>query len=193
VGSAELSPFIVKLSRSDEAPLLQAITPEEDPIAALAKSFIIEHDEVSDGQFITTETEDDLLLSIEDLRAQLLEGEQELDAVEPQAQAALPALRSLDDALPIDIWSDVQPVDVVQVFAQPEAVLDVASAPEPIDTLAVVPGLKTRTIFFKTPHGWQRALASFVGLALATVMPLHALQVLADARADGGFVPRIFW
>jgi hypothetical protein len=199
VGEAELSPYIVKLSRADETEPALAMA-DEDPIAALARSFIIEHDDVLEDNVPLLDSEDDLLLSIEDLKAQILENEQAKEFVQPKILPARVPIVQHDDALPVDIWSDLQPVDVVKVFAQESqpslpaaatstAVLDLGAAPEPITAVAVIASPRPRAlVFLKRGQGWQRALASFVGLALAIVMPLHAMQVLADVQADGGLV-----
>jgi hypothetical protein len=200
-GEAELSPFIVKLTR-DNAPVADLDRTEiEDPIAALARSFIIDHDEVLDEAplMVANATEDGLSLAIEDLREQLREGERDIQPLDFKLPGALSERANLDDALPIDIWSEVQPLDVVEVFVEtkPETqqVASPVVTPEQILVAEVVridpepeSSEVTATVFARRGSGWQRALASFVGLALVAVLPLHALQVLADVRDDGGLV-----
>jgi hypothetical protein len=207
-GEAEPSQFIVKLSRNDE-PTQALEAPQEDPIAALAKSFIIEHDDVLDEAplMIASSSEDGLRLSLEDLKEQMRETERELA---PVAAKPLSYVRRdmIDDAVPVDIWSDVQPIDVIELLVAPQGPeassgqttvgategssnesLSGKRAPEPIR--AVVPARRAEpkvAVYVRRGSGWQRALASFVGLAVAAVLPLHALQVLADVREDGGAV-----
>ncbi len=208
-GEAEMSPFIVKLTRED-APTPVLAAPEEDPIAALARSFIIEHDDVLDEAplMVASSSDEGLRLSIEDLREQMREVEREVAPTSPKSLSAQVRRDMIDDALPIDIWSDVQPIDVVSAFdVLSEPVLEVPPVPEltiaPPPTLIfdvtseVVPIQEVKPVAWSEPQvavfvrrgsGWQRALASFVGLALAAVLPLHALQVMADVREDGGIV-----
>lgn len=199
-GVAEPSPYIVKLSRADEAPEVKSL-PAEDPIAALAKSFIIEHDDVLDDapMALSEPIDDGLRLSIEDLRDQLRESETDLE-VPVAAQVTSADQASLT---PVDIWSDVQPIDVVEAFHIERGIDEVShSVPEVEEVVAVsstvgaelgsardlIVSEPVATVYVRRGSGWQRALASFVGLAMAAVLPLHALQVMADTRVHGGEV-----
>lgn len=199
-GVAEPSPYIVKLSRADEAPEVKSL-PAEDPIAALAKSFIIEHDDVLDDAplALSEPIDDGLRLSIEDLRDQLRESEADLE-VPVVAQMASNDQSSLT---PVDIWSDVQPIDVVEAFHIEQGVEGVSNPVPEVEEVVVahravgaelgsardlIISQPVATVYVRRGSGWQRALASFVGLAMAAVLPLHALQVLADTRVHGGEV-----
>ncbi|MEK7183539.1 MAG: DUF4012 domain-containing protein [Patescibacteria group bacterium] len=199
-GESELSPFIVKLTRGADTALVLA-GPQEDPIAALARSFIIEHDDVLDEAplMVARASEDGLRLTVEDLKEQMRESECDL-APMPARPLGERVRRSLmDEAVPIDIWSEVQPIDIVEAFhvvpETPVAAFVIADIAEDEDeatqTHEVVPVQWSEpkvAVYVRQGNGWQRALASFVGLALAAVLPLHALQVLADVREDGGVV-----
>lgn len=187
----EPSPYIVRLSQeTDVQPIgqVQAGLTEvesDDPIATLAKSFIIEHDDVLDDAplVFADNTEDGLRLSIEDLRAQLREDEVEFKPLHKVA----PESRTMVALPPVDMWADVSVVDVVEALN--------------LDTRTEIPEILTPTVSpvkIRRPHSgeswfthrnsWQRALAAFVGLAFAAVLPLHALQVLADTKTHGGVV-----
>ncbi|MFZ2681625.1 MAG: DUF4012 domain-containing protein [Patescibacteria group bacterium] len=194
----ELSPYIVKITRQDQ-PAAKAVALTEDPIAALAKSFIIDHDELLDEAplMIAESGADGLTLSIEDLKDQLREDER--DAIYAPVKSAVRLARDvMDNALPVDIWSEVQPVDVVEsLVAAPPALEFKAELPVQILEIDDLQELVTPTVvvqrqapsigvFVGRGRGWQRALASFVGLALAAVLPLHAMQVVAGVRDDGG-------
>lgn len=207
-GETELSPFIVKLTRGSEDFHARAqITSEQtvvgdsvltDPIAALAQSFIIEHDDVLDEAplAIASTTDDGLLVTIQDVKDQSLETDRL--AVTAGMNFKVPTLAAanlhgdhIDVAVPVDIWSETHPIDVVQEFL-PTNLEVVQEHPEPelavIDFSEVPVVIAESKMRLSVPRGqhWQRALASFVGLALAVVLPLHALQVMADAKADGG-------
>lgn len=199
-GEVEPSPFIVKLSRQGEAAPVQRI--EEDPIAALAKSFIIEHDDVLDEAplMVADASGDGLTLSLEDLREQMREDECAFQPIVSGAGKIGHVYKeTLDDAVPVDIWSSIPAVDVVEVFeTTPVIPVQIEPAPVPMfETLREeltapesieVERVPVATVFVRRGNGWQRALAAFVGLALAAVLPLHALQVLADTRVHGGEV-----
>lgn len=205
IGEAEPSPFIVKLSRGEESiPALEVS--QEDPIAALAKSFIIEHDDVLDEAplMVASTTEDGLHISLEDIKDQVREAERSIEPAVARTSAERLRRDMIDDAVPIDIWSEVQPIDVVEEFSGgatedemsfqvpviENIVLNAVAEPEPITEVEPVSYVEQPkvAVYVRRGSGWQRALASFVGLALAAVLPLHALQVMADVREDGGLV-----
>lgn len=199
-GEVEPSPFIVKLSRPGEVVALPQA--EEDPIAALAKSFIIEHDEVLDEAplMVIDASDDGLTLSLEDLREQIREDERAFQPIVSEKDKIGHVYKeTLDDAVPVDIWSSIPAVDVVEAF-ETTPVIEVRAEAAPVvmidelraELTTLVPSeandIPAVEVFVRRGNGWQRALAAFVGLALAAVLPLHALQVLADTRAHGGEV-----
>lgn len=199
-GTPALSPFVVKLSREEE--LVSPLSaPVNDPIQALAQSFIIEHDDVSDeAPLMVAHTDrDGLTLALDDLREQLREPEMALPAVPETAPVARRA--SEKKAAVEDLWADTEPVDLLQAFT-PSVTATVAVEQKSEEVALPVRFEPTAMVIVEEPvayieHprrsrvvlvGWQRALASFVGLAFAAVLPLHALQVMADVRTDGGAI-----
>ncbi len=197
--ATEPSPYIVKLTRPGQDFDDTRIEPAHD-FESLKRGLILDYDDVLEDapapavRLKGAKPEDDLRLTIQDLRAQLLEDDDREEVV-PVILPTRPQTQVHDDALPIDIWSETQPIDVV-------AAIDV-TAPEP--TQSVWARVSNPTVIEDEPKapprrhrdrgrllilnlGWQRALASFVGLALVLVVPLHTLQVLADVKADGGDV-----
>lgn len=203
LGEAEPSPFIVRLSREGQE-VISAPVSNEDPIAALAKSFIIEHDEVLDeAPLMFARTSDDgLTLSMEDLKDQMREDELELAPIASKPAIGQVYKEVLDDAVPVDIWSELKSIDVAAEFIVPPTIQSIVSVETGQD---LVESLETRSttqldpvdrwsdepmaeVYVRRGNGWQRALAAFVGLAVVAVLPLHALQVLADTRAHGGAV-----
>lgn len=201
-GEAELSPFIVKLSRQNELDQTESsllastdLSPE-DPIAALAKSFIIEHDDVlDDAPLVYAENLDDgLRLSLADLRAQLREDEVDF---KPVTDVNIGARRQ-DPVFPVDIWANVTPIDVIEELEldspvrSPVSSLEVVEICDEPSMIVDLPDTVRRPwssiSWFTTKHTWQRALAAFVGLAFTAVLPLQAIQVLADTQAHGGAI-----
>ncbi len=183
IGEAEPSQFIVKLSRGNKpTPVLETL--QEDPIAALAKSFIIEHDDVLDEAplMLVSASEDGLRLSLADLKEQMRETEREIPllGLSPLSQLH----RDVIDNAPVDIWSNVQPIDVIELLVTPEMSPSLGQETSSTPSTPLTPESKV-AVYVRRESGWQRALASFVGLAVAAVLPLHALQVLADVRVDG--------
>lgn len=199
VGEAEPSPFIVKLTREGEtralpsavaAPAVASAAMLED----LSKTLIIDYDDVLDEAplVIASTHADGLRLSPADLHEQTRELDQVVDplSIRVRATAAMP--EALDE--PVDMWSDLEPVDVVEALAVeslpevPEPLIVSALVTEPVAVPSEVYEPRQVEVYVRHGSGWQRALASFVGLALVAVLPLHAMQVLADVRADGGTV-----
>ncbi len=194
----EPSRYIVKLTR-DNDPGTDLSVQVEDPIAALARSFIIEHDDVLDEAplMVASSGEDGLRLSRDDFKEQLSELELKHVPIiaRPVKRASHATVNQLE---PVDMWSDIQPIDVVEVFATARVnetlripasdISDSSDESVPSQVLAPIIQVKREAVYVRRGHGWQRALASFVGIAMASVLPLHAIQVLADARADGGAI-----
>ena len=181
----QVSPYVVHLSREELAP----VQDDAARIASLKKQLLAQEgwDDVPELQ------EAPLAVALDDLSEQLRE---------PDARThAKPSRKA-------------QPVEAHEVPAQPLALDQLAAAiqldeltpeqeapeiPEPTPEPTTVVVQKTRTVRFTLPtislklsqlplllptQTRHRAIASFVALSLAVVLPLHAMQGIADARFE---------
>ncbi len=214
-GSAEPSPYIVKLSREESAPRQVSSISEE--IEALAKSLIIDTDDEQLAPQSPQEHED-LGIDFADISEQLREFDTVLSHAEvPQSiqgtspKASLPRL-SLDDALaafieapvsveafvPEEVVVEEQPVTVVAQEQLTEAVpvspWVTASPEEYAQSTNPEPSVMRNVLRFEwgfLRHAPVRALAAFVLLSFVVVLPLHAMQTLSGTAHQVGAVKDI--
>lgn len=182
-GEGNPSPYIVKLSRSAEAPVTTGIA---DEIQALAASLIIDGDE--DGGILEMEHED-LGIDFADISSQLREQDvaravqmipQKKDAMTVQSQHTGV---SLDEALAaymgpaISLEAFVPMTPVVE-----EVPLEHIAQEQRTPNIAIPDSSLRRVMRFEWGffhHIPVRALGAFVLLSFALVLPLHAMQVFS--------------
>lgn len=177
----ELSPYIIKLTRPSDAPSIA--TPAEQ----LAQRLIVDDGE---DDALPTSLRADLALNARELTDQLRDVDIVLDV--PVLDAS--ELPPLDGEADVPEFLDFPEILAASAQAIPEplilAVHDAAPARGVVlreETIEEAPrpraSFSLRRIVV-LPHGWQRALAAFMGLSFLLVMPLHAMQTLGDARGD---------
>lgn len=208
--SPKLSPYVIKLTRGNEAPQVSSAS----RIDQLAKSLVFDATEDDALPELLT---DDVLASAEEIRAQLRDADrvaapmvtttgQVVRHAEhvgvghvPHAPVTPEDLRAL--LVAFDGEEDDTDVTVSQESTLPIAAMEgdvvvfTEEAIEP-DTVIVTsvetpqytpheePMQHTRTAFFTLPHNWRRALAGFMALSFMVVLPLHAMQAIGGVSTE---------
>lgn len=194
--SAQLSPYIIRLSRGEHV-----AQPLEVPsMEALAASLIIDGTDEDDAVPLTVrESHHD------GVAAQLREGDIVLDLPVLddvlQLEADVPdelilptnlpigaiSLQELNEFVVSDIEEQARAEEAAQVIpavAEPPHISFTEELQE-IEAEPISPASWSLRAVFTFPHAWQRALAAFTGLAMLLVMPMHALQSFAEVREEG--------
>lgn len=216
-GVGEPSPYIVKLSR-DDAPARSPMSVAEE-IEALAKSLIIDGDD-EQISLESSQEHEDLGIDFADIAGQLQEFDaviprSELLRVKQAPVKPVAPSISLDDALAAFIESPVSlealvpmtPVieqESLESIAQEQFTPDAPTSPWVVESPIVAreeqrayraPSSTVRKVLrFEwgfLQHAPVRALAAFVMLSFAVVLPLHAMQTLSGTAHQVGTVKDI--